>query len=329
VRFALLAPNSVSTPVRPALAGACIGAVGVVAVAVIGSSLDRLVDTPARWGTTWDVAIDTAEVDRERVLDDRDIGAAAVGRFDEQVTIDDREALAMTLDPVKGDLTPTVIEGREPRAADEVALGRDTLEELGLPVGSVVEIAGRSSTREQFRVVGVVLFPTIDFSFPLAAGAAFTLEGGDRLRLGDPSRDDRGFERLLIRWAPGVDHEAAVRRLTDGTATIDPPEAPAEVNGLRDVKQFPAMAAGGLAVLGAIATSHALAVTVRRRRVELGVLSALGFAPSQRRMAIAVQATTIAAVALLVGIPVGASSDGCCGRRSPRRWVWPPMQRSR
>ena len=57
VRFALSAPARSSAPVRPALAGALVGVVGLVAVAVVGASLHRLVDVPARWGTTWDVAI--------------------------------------------------------------------------------------------------------------------------------------------------------------------------------------------------------------------------------------------------------------------------------
>ena len=306
VRFALHAPRSVSVPVRPALVGAVTGVLGLVGVAVVGTSLDRLVDTPARWGTTWDVAVGADDLDRERVLDDRDIAAAAVGRFDEQVTLDGTETLATTLDPVKGDLASTVIEGREPRSDDEVAVGRDTLDDLGVSIGALVDVTGRSSTREEFRIVGVVLFPTIDFSFPLADGAAFTVGGGNRLKLGDPNRDDAGFERLLIRWAPDVDHDAALRRLGDSATTVNLPIPPPEINGLRDVKLFPAAAAAALMVLGVISTSHALAVTVRRRRVELGVLSALGFTPRQRRLVIASQATTVACVALVLGIPLGA-----------------------
>jgi hypothetical protein len=286
--------------------GAFLGVLGLVGVAVVGTSLDRLVDTPARWGTPWDVAVGPDQLEGEGVLENRDIGAAAIGRFDEQVKLDGHETIAMTLHPVKGDLTPTVIDGRAPRSGDEVAVGRDTLEDLGVSIGALVDVAGRSSTREEFRVVGVVLFPTIDFSFPLADGAAFTLDGGNRLKLGDPNRDDAGFERLLIRWAPGVDHDAALRRLEDHATAVDLPIAPPEINGLGDVKVFPAAAAAGLVLLGVISTSHALAVTVRRRRVELGVLSALGFTPRQRRLVIAAQATAIACVALVFGIPLGA-----------------------
>jgi putative ABC transport system permease protein len=66
------------------------------------------------------------------------------------------------------------------------------------------------------------------------------------------------------------------------------------------------LVAAVLILLGVIATSHALIVTVRRRRLELGVLSALGFTPTQRRVVVVAQATTIAIVALVVGIPLGA-----------------------
>jgi putative ABC transport system permease protein len=87
---------------------------------------------------------------------------------------------------------------------------------------------------------------------------------------------------------------------------VDGPIAPPEVSGLGDVSLFPAAAAAALVVLGVISTSHALIVTVRRRRTELGVLSALGFTPRQRRLVITTQATTVACVALAVGLPLGA-----------------------
>lgn len=314
VRFALFAPRTVSTPVRPALAAASIGVLGLVGVGVVGASLDRLVETPARWGTNWDVAVasrdgggdEVSDADSERAQGNRDIAAAAVGLFDEQVVVNGHETLAMALDPVKGDLTPTVVSGREPRADDEVAVGHDTLDKLGVSLGSTVEISSRSSTRQQFRLVGVVAFPTIEFSFPLADGAAFTRAGGDRLVLGDPKRDYAGFERLLVRWAPGVAQDAALRRLGDTATIVDRPALSAELIGLRDVRLFPALVAAGLALLGVIATTHALAVTVTRRGTELGVLSVLGFRPRQRRLVIAAQATTLALVALVVGVPLGA-----------------------
>jgi hypothetical protein len=321
VRFALSAPSRSSAPVRPALVGAIVGVVGLVAVAVIGASLHRLVDVPARWGTTWDVAIDAgvfgadpspdAKPDREALLADPDIEAAAIVLYDEQITINGVEAISMTMDSVKGGLAPTVIEGRAPRAEDEIAVGRDTLHEVGVKLGTVVTVTSRSQVSEEFRIVGVIAFPSIGDPAAVAIGASLTAQGGDRLLLGTGG-DDVGTPYVVLRWAAGVDTDEALSRRGLGTdegltgARVIGPTAPPEIKGLTDVQQFPLLAGAALAVLGMIATSHALIVTVRRRRVELGVLSALGFAPAQRRAVILGQATTITLIALAIGLPLGA-----------------------
>jgi hypothetical protein len=317
MRFALHARRRIGAPVRPALAGAVVGVVGLVAVAVVGSSMQRLVDTPARWGTTWDAAIEVPPprfegefapaLTPEDTLDDDDIDAAALLLYDEQVTINGVEAITMTLDPVKGDLAPAVVDGRSPRAPDEIALGRDTLDAVDVPLGATVTVGSRAGAEERFRVVGAIAFPTLGEPIGVATGAALTADGGDRLLLGDPERsDDVGTPYLVVRWAPDIDEEAALERWNeDGQVPVVLPTSPPEVDGLRDVRGFPLVAAGALVVLGVIATIHALIVTVRRRHHELGVLSALGFTPSMRAGVVAAQATTLAGAALLVGVPVG------------------------
>jgi hypothetical protein len=326
VRFALSAPPRFSAPVRPALAGALVGVVGLAAVAVVGASLQRFVDVPGRWGTTWDVAalagefapVDAdpesavaAEPDRAALLADPDIAAAAVLLYDEQVRVDGVEAIAMTFDPVKGGIGPSVIEGREPRADDEIAVARDTLNEVGVELGTTVTVSSRSNVSAEYRIVGVIAFPTVSEPTALATGASLTATGGDRLQLGSGG-DDVGTKYVVLRWAPGTDEGRALARLgiepTGGAfeRNVIAATAPPEVKGLLDVQHFPLLAGVALAVLGVIATSHALVVTVRRRRLELGILSALGFVPSQRRAVIVGQATTITTVALLAGVPLGA-----------------------
>ena len=330
VRFALHSPARSSTPVRPALAGALVGVLGLVAVAVVGASLQRLVDTPARWGTPWDVAVNAEalvpegtdpgpgpqpELDRQALLDDADIDAAAELLNDEQVTIDGVEAIAMTVEPVKGEITPTVVSGRGPRADDEIAVGRDTLDQVGVELGDTVTVGSRHQRSGEFRVVGTIAYPTIGEATAVATGASFTRGGGDRLLLGDPSEsDDVGTGYVVIRWAPGVDGDEALAKWgIEASAggferAAHRPTAGPEVEGLADVRGFPLLAGVALLVLGLIATAHALIVTVRRRRLELGVLSSLGFTPGQRRSVILGQATTIAVVALVVGVPLGAAA---------------------
>jgi putative ABC transport system permease protein len=56
-----------------------------------------------------------------------------------------------------------------------------------------------------------------------------------------------------------------------------------------------------------------LASSTRRRRRDLAILKTLGFTRRQVRHAIAWQATTIAAIALLIGLPAGIAAG---------RWAW-------
>jgi ABC-type lipoprotein release transport system permease subunit len=327
VRFALHSPSRSSAPVRSALAGALVGVVALVAVAVVGAGLRRLVDTPARWGTTWDEAIHlyafvpqgaeprdeaTIRAARAALVANPDIEDATMAIYDEQITIDGVEAISMTFDPVKGGIGPAVIAGREPRADDEIALGRDTLRDAGVDLGATVTVGSRHQRSGEFRVVGVVAFPTIGEPTEVASGATLTGRGGDRLLLGDTAGgDDVGTPFVVVRWAPGVDPDKALDRrgvdessgITDVRATG--PRLPPDVKGLQDVEQFPIVVGAGLVAVGLLATGHALLVTVRRRRLDLGVLSAMGFAPGQRGVAIHGQATTIALIALVVGVPLG------------------------
>ena len=182
---------------------------------------------------------------------------------------------------------------------------------MGVDLGTVVTVTSRSQISREFRVVGVIAFPAIGEPTAVATGASLTAKGGDHLLLGTGG-DDVGTPYLVIRWAPGIDTAEGLARRGiepdggDSGIPIIPPTAPPEITGLLDVEQFPLLAGAALAALGIIATSHALIVTVRRRRLELGVLSALGFAPTQRRIVILGQATTITVIALVVGVPLGA-----------------------
>jgi hypothetical protein len=295
--------------------------IGLTAVAVVGANLQRLVDTPARWGTTWDVTIESVDPeapdtgpivtpeDRELLRDHHDVEAAAVVLFDEQVTIEGRRVLAATFEPVKGELSPTLVRGRAPSGPDEVAVGMDTLRLLHASVGSRVSIDSRAQVSADYRIVGVIAMPSVSNPGPLGVGAVFTETGGEAIQLGDQTRtlDDVGNRYMAVRWRDGIDPDDAFKGLGLPMARAIAPVAPPEMNGLSDVRSVPLVAAAALAILGVIATAHALVVTVRRRRRELGVLGSIGFAPGDRSAAIHAQATTIALVALAFGVPLGAA----------------------
>jgi predicted lysophospholipase L1 biosynthesis ABC-type transport system permease subunit len=71
--------------------------------------------------------------------------------------------------------------------------------------------------------------------------------------------------------------------------------------------------AGLLALLALGTTAHGLLTATRRRRRDLGLLKAVGFTRRQVTSAVAWQATTVAVVALLVGLPLGVATG---------RWLW-------
>ncbi|HUP71118.1 MAG TPA: FtsX-like permease family protein [Acidimicrobiales bacterium] len=309
--------NARATPVRPALVGAVAGLAGVVAVGVVGASMGRLLDTPARYGAPWDVEVSAKDYDRAAIVANSDIDAAAVGLFQRPVTVKGSAVSAYGLDPVKGGLGPVMARGRAPAAPDEVALGADTMGTAQVTVGGTVAIATAEKAAVEFRVVGQAVFPSPDDPFPVADGALLTPAGLDRLDLlTGRSAEEYGFRRLLIRWRPGVDHKAALARLGDIAEEPGFPEPGAEVARLAEVQRFPQVLAGFLVAVSLTAVAHGLAATVRRRRNDLAVLGALGFTPGQRRGVVAWQAAVLAAVGVALGLPFGIVAG---------RWAWAAM----
>jgi len=119
-----------------------------------------------------------------------------------------------------------------------------------------------------------------------------------------------------VNFRPGVNPDAALERMQRRLGTeVDATSLPQDVLLLRNVRTLPKALAGFLALLGLAALGHALVTAVRRRRHDLAVLRAIGFRPLQVAGCIGWQATSVAVVALLVGIPLGIAA----GRLS---WRW-------
>jgi ABC-type lipoprotein release transport system permease subunit len=74
---------------------------------------------------------------------------------------------------------------------------------------------------------------------------------------------------------------------------------------LENVRNLPVYLAVFLAFLGVAALGHVLVTAARRRRQDLAVLRALGFRPVQAGACLAWQATVVAMVGLVLGIPLG------------------------
>jgi ABC-type antimicrobial peptide transport system permease subunit len=82
---------------------------------------------------------------------------------------------------------------------------------------------------------------------------------------------------------------------------------PTDVGDFGGVEALPLLIAAVFTAAAAAALAHALVTSVRRRRRDLAVLKTLGFTRGQVIATVVSQATTIAAIGLLVGLPLGVA----------------------
>jgi ABC-type lipoprotein release transport system permease subunit len=90
-------------------------------------------------------------------------------------------------------------------------------------------------------------------------------------------------------------------------------ERPGNVTSLAGIASVPVLLSGLLALLAVGTLAHTLVSSTRRRRRDLAILKTLGFVRPQLRSTVAWQATTLMAIALLIGLPAGIAGG---------RWGW-------
>jgi hypothetical protein len=308
-----------AVPVRSSIAGVAVAVLGIAAVAVFAGSLDKLVDTPRAYGTSWDAhatetraGLDSQPCGGDKSRLTRATGVDALARACSlSITLDDRAVGAIGLTSLRGSIQPTVLEGSAPRGPHEVALGSDTLHALGKRIGD--RVTGESPKgRVTYRIVGRAVLPSPAEAQAIADGAVFT--GGGLARLYDPD-DVSGSSTLVVRFAPGVDKLGATQRIDrlDGV-DAEPAAVPLEVERVHQIDHLPIALAAFLAILGAIAFAHLLVTCVQRRRHEFAVLKTLGFRRSQFSATLAVEATTVAGVGLALGLLPGAAAGAALWR---------------
>jgi ABC-type lipoprotein release transport system permease subunit len=323
VRMALEAGRGRSAvAVRSSLAAVTLGVTTLVAAITFGAGLSHLLATPALYGQSWDVALTTYDAtlptDGVPILAaDRRVDGVAVGRLRAGFDLAGRRVDGLAVDTVAGRLGPAILEGRRPRRANEIALGTRTLRSLELHVGDVVPSAPFASDRHPvaMRIVGRAVFPLFGELGRLGDGAFVTTGGWARVQ-GEPL--DPAQAGVLLRLAPGahlgevIDHLEA--RLGDpfGVAVISQGK-PTDIVNFGRVEGTPYLLGAVLAAVSIATLAYILVSAVRRRRRDLALLKTLGFVRRQVRITVACQATTVVAVSLLVGIPLGIAVG---------RWLW-------
>jgi ABC-type lipoprotein release transport system permease subunit len=311
-------------PVRATLAGAAIGLAAVAATMTFAANMNRVVATPDLYGRTWDATFDGSfgpmPVDRVAPLLD---ASPAVARWSGglyfEAAIGGR---AVTAIGTRGPVQLPVVEGRSPRADNEIALGTRTLRVAHRHVGERIdlEVGGEQET---MTVVGRVVFPALGRgSFPqtglgdgLLTTAAFAAPPPDPeveavigggaffnfylidIKAGAPPGQVAALGRQLLPLCP----EGQDCKFLDGGSD----ERPAQITNLDRIRWTPVLLAALLAVLAVATVGHTLVTSIRRRRRDLALLKTIGFVRGQISAAVAWQATTIALVAVVVGLPLG------------------------
>jgi hypothetical protein len=313
-----------AVPVRSALVGTVLAIASVTAAATFSASLDRLARTPALYGWTWDVAagIGWFEFDTKQVVAslsaDRQVAAFAGVDFGE-VRVQGRQVPAVGIDRLRGEVFPTLLEGRPPAGQDEIVLGTKLLQRLHRRVGDTVTVTVGDRTLGM-RVVGRAVFPSLGAGSLIETGLG---EGAAvRAKLFDDPSTPGIYTLVLIRFTPGADvHAATVAdRLGYGSDAgcppslcIPGPQRPGDLNDFARLRTVPLVLAGMLGLLAVATLGHTLLTAIRRRRRDLAVLKTLGFVRRQVVATVAWQATTLAAGAALIGLPLGVAGG---------RWAW-------
>jgi hypothetical protein len=285
----------------------------LVGSACFSASLGRLLDTPALYGWTWDVTqgapalpeigepLGTAFRDHEAVSD-------VASATNSQVAIGDVRVDVLGLEQTKGNVVPTMVEGRAPEGPDEAVLGTRTMRQVDTRVGEDIEMTLGERTGT-YRVVGRAVFPDLGDAGGFGRGVLTTVEGVRRLLPSAP------VNTFLLRFADGVD----VEQQSDVVATaFDPvpsrgPERPSDLENLARVDRVPGVLAAVLLTLALATLAHTLLSSLRRRRRHLATLVSLGFVRRQLMASVLWQSVAEAAITIVVALPFGVALG---------RWAW-------
>jgi hypothetical protein len=315
--------DSLKLAMRSSILTLGVGVMVCLVAVSVAAGFDRLADEPHRQGWAWDLTVLNGggyQTVSRPVTNQLLEGAGATGwsylSFG-ALRSADVAFPAFGLEPGRGSVNFTLLEGRMPAGADEIALGSTTLRDIGASLGDRVQLAGERATREAV-VVGRVVLPALapsDASRPeLGRGAVMTQDGLETRHGRVPP------SAVLVEARPGdalnLEQRIVDRLPTDRSLELLHDQQTGELRAWKDdLEQTPIIAIGVAAVLLTGVLVHSVALTVRRRGKELAVIRALGSTARQTRSALRSQSLWMTAAALAFGLPLGVVTGILVWRR--------------
>jgi hypothetical protein len=348
LRFALEPGRGrTAVPVRSVLTGAVLAVIVVAATLTFGASLSYLISRPALYGWNFSYALYSTDgwgpfpaaqttplLHRDRLI------AATTGVYFLTVQINGQTVPAI-LSPARPAIGPRILTGRGLDGPGQVVLGPATLAALHKQVGDEITVRLGPVIRDaRLKIVGTAALPalgdTLGVHPSLSTGAVMPTSVVSRAAL-QQNGQESGPNAILVRMRPGVSQAAGLQSLQqitgeydkiahspqivehagptalELTANVLPVQRPAEIVNYKSMGTMPVILAGGVAAGAVAALALALLASVRRRRRDLALLKTLGFTRRQLAGAVAWQATVVAVVGLVIGMPLGIAAG---------RWLW-------
>ncbi len=308
-----------TVPLGSTLLGLVLAVVALCATGVFGASLTHLTATPRLWGDPEQVSFDPASATLLRSLEGNpEVTGITKGVGAADITVNGKIVGSIVGTAIKGPLLFSTVVGHPPVGDDQVGLGVTTMHQVGAHVGSVVDVtvtthSGARRT-EPFRVVAQTSFPQFGGFVSLGTGVLMTT--ADLVHVACPTgphsaeciQKTGGLQTggIRVSFASGPRGKAALDRYLAAYAPITTePVAPTSLVNFGEAVNFPLIFGVMLAVSGAATLAHLLVVSVARRRREVGLLKVLGFVNGQVVSTVSWQATTLAFVGVVVGVPLG------------------------
>jgi len=293
-----------------AAGGVAVALVAILTALTYQAGLVRLLDTPARYGWTWDAAL---EVGDEGVPDELRTAIDASPKV-ESMTVARRGGLlrdgaavqTFSFIQQRGAIHPVILEGRAPQGAREIALGRQTMERLAAELGDVLTFRTPQGDPIELEVVGQTLLPLLSFGQDLSVAEGGLVDDVLQRRVTDVEP-----AIVLINLEPGSDLEDLHAELEPllvtpfGQVPISGPEFTADLRGYDANRGTPVLLASVLAVLGVGVLAQTIAASARRRQRELAVLRSLGFVARDVRSTVRWNTLAVVGMCLAVSVPLG------------------------